>query len=192
MKSVKKTICFLTVAAMLLGMSGCKHEKHLTHERMCEVAEELDIDDYRDYDDLLESISYYIGSGYYSDDGRDAQKMYDVVINRFNIYDSYDIEETTTIFYSDDDDNEICLIYLLTFESQDDAEDFFDDYADDMDIEEDNGYTYAISTGGTDSRSTAEAGYWEDNSVLVIKEIGDDTCFAEDFCESMNLVSPVD
>ena len=131
MKTFKKIACSVLALGLVMGLTACK-PKAFEYQKMVDFLEDQDMDDYDDYDDFIRDYSDAIGMGrdidgiYIHCDGKDAQDVYDVVLNRFGDFPDYDVEES--IAFAMHDEGGFGIGYLFTFEDEKEAEKLFKKY----------------------------------------------------------------
>lgn len=200
MKTFKKIACSVLALGLVMGLTACK-PKAFEYQKMVDFLEDQDMDDYDDYDDFIRDYSDAIGMGrdidgiYIHCDGKDAQDVYDVVLNRFGDFPDYDVEES--IAFAMHDEGGFGIGYLFTFEDEKEAEKLFKKYgkafADDGENGEEKGYSYYIEAGtGTANKDLYSGVYLRGNTVIIIRTMGVDDEFVDDFCEVYGIISPTE
>ena len=200
MKTFKKIACSVLALGLVMGLTACA-PKTFEHQKLVDFLEDQDLDDVDDSDDFLRNYSDVIGMSrnidgmYIHCDGRDAQEMYDKVLNRFGDFPDYDVEETVTFVLHDDEG--IGIGYLFTFEDGEEAQKLFKKYgkafADDGEKGEEKTYSYYIEAGDSAADKDMYTGvYLRGNTVLIIKTMGLDSDFVDDFCEVYGVISPTE
>lgn len=198
-KLLKQMACLSLSTILLINSSACtKKIERFSHENIIKMAEEFDIDEYDDENDLFNDIAYMSkeSCGYVTVTDDDATEFYDRLINRFKSYKDYDILEFTAIAYSDGWQN---YLFFMTFESERKASKFFDEFVDHYSELEENDdeddYLYAISgkdPDADDERHGYKGAYLQGDKVLLIMSITADTDAIDDFCEYLDIISPAE
>lgn len=202
MKTFKKIACSVLALGLVMGLTACAH-KTFDHQKFIDFCEEQDFNDCDDSDEFFEDYSRVItGSGsdsddgsYISCDGKDAQEIYDVVINRFGDFPDYDMEKSSSMAFCDGKGFGIAC--LFTCEEERDAEKLFKKlgkaYAEDGENGDEKGYSYYIdSFENSSGREWYTGVYLKGNTVLYIRALGVDDVFVADLCEAFDVISPTD
>lgn len=200
MKVFKKIACSVLAFGLVLGLTACA-PKTFEYQKMEGFLEDQDMDELDDPDDFIMEYADVIGTNriidglYIHCDGRDAQDMYDKVLNRFGDLPDYDVEESIT--FALQDETGMGLGYLFTFEDVKDAEKLFKKYgkafANDGENGEEKSYSYYIEAEkGPADRDLYTGVYLRGNTVLIIRTMGVDDGFVDDFCAVYGLISPTE
>lgn len=198
MKTLKKIACSVLALCLVMGITSCA-PKTFEKQKLIDFLEDRDFDDYDEPEDFYEVFSSFLsgveGSSYIWCDGRDAQNVYDVIINRFGDMPDYDVEETVTLAINDGEGYGYGSLFI--FEDTKDAEDFFEEYgeiyADEGEEGDGKGYSYYISS---DESAAGRVYYCADyicgNTVLVMRIINVDSDFVDDLCKVYGVKSPTE
>ena len=202
MKAFKKIACSFMALTMVIGLTACA-PKTFEHKKLTDFLDDLDFDSCDEPEDFYADYGTIIASGrgdnlegsYIHCEGRDAQEIYDTVFNRFNDYKDYDVEEATAFCLRDE--TGLGIGYLLTFEETKDAEKIFKkfakDYIDDGEKGEEKTYSYYIEADTSVTSKEIYGGiYIRGNTVLIIRTLGVDSDFADDFAEVFGVISPTE
>ncbi|MBR6880470.1 MAG: hypothetical protein IKN14_05255 [Clostridiales bacterium] len=228
MKLFRKITVMMLVLTLSFGMFACSDSKKKKDKDEEEEEEEIDIGpdaladaaeeygaDELDADDLADEIEDLMYSDY-SDykDGVYAKDddMGDLndLLRSFDIYDKH-MEEGTVFFQSDAGSKSSyckCLVISVVFRDEDDAEDYYEDMAEDLedmyDTQEDSfdvmefetdddDLRYAILTYSRENLDCSNLGvYLSGEDVLVIMEYGSDDCVgaAAKICKELDIKAP--
>lgn len=204
MKVFKKIACSVLALGLVLGLTACS-PKAFDHQKFIDFCEDQDFNEcderddyYRDFSNIITGHTPEPEAGLYiSCDGKDAQDIYDVILNRFGDFDDYDVEFSSSFAYCDG--KGFSLSCLFTCEDKEDAQDLFKElgktYADDGEHGDKKGYSYYIEAGETDSdaqRKVYTGVYLRGNTVLFIRSVGVKADFVDDFCKAFDVISPTD
>lgn len=192
MKMIKK-ICLLGIMlTMAVNLCACGTKK-FNHEKFADVLEASEFEEYEDGHEFLKNIAYLSNSqSYYYQSGDEADEMYDTLINRSLLYSDYKIKELTTAYMNKEEG--YMLIYMITFESNKDAESFFEECAA-KDYEKtgnQDGYEYLISKKENTNSISPSSVYLIGDTILQINGKFIDTKTFDNICNMMELVNPVD
>ena len=198
MKYMKRLICLFMLLAMLMGLTACS-TKTFDQEMMVKFCSDRDfteMDDPYDYWEEYGKVLYGIGSNsgvFVYCTGKDAQHVYDLVINQHDYYEKYDIEEASNFFYLDRYGFDYCSV--LTFKDAEDAEDFFREYgrgySDNAKEQETKGYRYMLRSEPSQRDKEVLFGiYLKGNTVLSVLGDTSDSEIIDDLCKSYGVISP--
>ena len=131
MKTLKKIACSVLALGLVMGLTACA-PKTFDKQKLIGFLEDRDFEDYDEPEDFYDDFSGIImgveGSAYVYCDGKDAQNVYDTVINRFGALPDCDVDETVTLAIADESGSGYGYGYLFVFEDIKDAEEFFEEY----------------------------------------------------------------
>ena len=164
---------------------------------MVDFAEKQDFDEVDEPDEfIVEYGELFGGSGggiYFTGDRKDAQYIYDKDLNRMGEFPDYDVDEATTMFFSDK--NGYGMFFVFTFEETKDAEKFYKKYsnafAPDVEDGKSGGITYVIEhSEGSKSKDGYIGVYLNGNTVLIVKAMVKDTELVDGICKVHGVKSP--
>lgn len=196
MKTCKKALSLILAATMILSFTGCGSKK-FSHDKVAKFARDNELTEFDDAQAICDEMDtyLYVCKCFNHSTGDDAQIIYDHLVNTFDYLPFLDPVETS-VFYIDDKFG-YDLTVLMTFESEEDAQTFFDGYSDvymdNGETGEMNGYTYAFFREEYDERSDGSfAVYICGDMVLVIETIVYNPKHVNDFCDTFGVASPYD
>lgn len=200
MKILKKIACSVLALGLVMGLTACA-PKTFEYKTMIDFLEDQDMEEYDDSDDFLMDYGDVISMSRDNDgiyihcDGRDAQDIYDKVLNRFGDMPDYDVTEA--IAFAMQDDGGMGVGYQFTFEDEKEAGKLFKKYgkafASDGENGDEKSYSYYIEGGeGPKDKYLYTGVYLRGNTVIIIRTMGVDDDFVDEFCEVYGLISPTE
>lgn len=194
MKTLKKFACSVLALGLVMGLTACA-PKTFDKQKLIKFLDDRDFEDYDEPEDFYDDFSGIImgveGSAYVYCDGKDAQNVYDTVINRFGALPDCDVDETVTLAIADESGSGYGYGCLFIFEDTKNAEEFFEEYGEMYADDGENGDDYYIVCDKITSGKELYCGvYIRENSVFVIRFIGIDSGFVDDLCKVFGVKSP--
>lgn len=198
-----KLLSAAVIASVLcLMFSGCAAKTNkFSHEKLAEYCKEQDIDESEDIEDYMSSAgaAYKTTEGYISCSGKDAQELYDELVNPVDRLPDLDPVKISACIYSNKDINGYYQTIIITFENTDDAEKFFkkfpkafvvegDDLKKAEGKEKDYSYNYILSDLA--SKSFLDSIYIDGDTVMIIRCYVEYTFMVEDIYKEFDIVSP--
>lgn len=188
MKLLKRTLCTILMISVVLSLSACSASK-LSHEKFCKFFNSQDLDeceDYNDYTDIYGKLTKEVG-GYITLKDKKAQKIYEKLFNRTNMYPDYDVTQATSAYVADKDG--YSFVFMFTLEDAKDAEKLFKKFSKNLEDDgEEKGLQYAYTyTEKSSKRDVLKAVYLNKNTVLIIQANTKDMDFVQDLCEEFKL-----
>ncbi len=205
MKSFKKLTAALMATTMLFGLTSCAGNSKLGPNKLKAAAKDYGAEEYKDIDDFEDDFESFFdncnfGDGaYISASGSDLKSAIKSELG--DLYYEKSIKDAT-VFLVNDADYYYFFILNYTFDSEDDAEDFYDDCSfvidelenlgADSDDGEEDGIVYAVAD--LDGYDEGFYGvYQSGRNVMVVSGWGD--CYEgdiEDLLEDYDIVLPSD
>lgn len=196
MKTLKKIACSVLAFSLVTGLTACT-AKPFDHQTMVDFAEKQDFDEVDEPDEFIVEYGELLGGSgggiYFTGDRKDAQYIYDKDLNRMGEFPDYDVDEATTMFFSDK--NGYGMFFVFTFEETKDAEKFYKKYsnafAPDGEDGKSKGITYVLSHGGGSKDKESYFGvYLNDNTVLIVRAMVEETDLVDGICKAYGVKSP--
>lgn len=204
MRNFKKLTATLMAATIVFGLTGCASSSKLGSSKLKEAAKKFGAEEYKDADDFEDDIEgFFAGDDLYdgvyiSGSGKDLKSALKDEIGP--LYYDKNIKDATVFILNEGDYN---FFYILnySFNSEDEAEDFYDEFeyvfdeyerlSGDVDDGEKDGVTYSVAnTIGFDD--TFFGVYQSGNSVMIVSGCGDFDDELEDLIGDYDLVLPAD
>ena len=211
MKKIRSVISVAVIASMALCLAGCSlGGVKFGPPALAKYAKDYGADLYEDGGDFHDEVEYMddtgdLEDGVYihaeGDEIRDAMKQ-TFIIGGF--YDS-SVKEAT-VFVVGDYGNTVCTFVSEVFESEDDAQDMYDELVEDfeevkdysgedaeMDSFEEGGMVYTIINADSQYTHCSYGAYLKDNTLFIVFCTGDEkdiNNYADDVCEALDVMAP--
>lgn len=201
-KKCISTILIVCVFGMIF--TGCAGKKcKFSHEQLAEYCKEQDIDESEDIEDYMSTAgaAYKTTEGYISCSGKDAQELYDELVNPVDRLPDLDPAKISACIYSNEDINGYYQTIIITFENTDEAEKFFKKFPEAFVVEGDDlkkaegkekDYSYNYILSDLASHSFLDSIYIDGDTVMIIRCYVEYTFLVEDIYKEFDIVSPFD
>ena len=200
MKTLSRTIAGILISSLTLGIAGCSAKAEVSHDRACEAFDKFGAEE-TDLEDLMKRISQrkiQCEGGYYytTNDEDEAKDIVENIIFRFNEIPDLEYQACTYFAATSEDDESLALIYVVTFDDEDDAAELFDNTSEDFSYEDNfaSGKTADISYAVHHDEDSMYGVYLQGDTALYIRVVADETEGLkpyEGIIKDMGLVSPL-
>ena len=211
MKKIRSVISVAVIASMALCLAGCSlGGVKFGPSALAKYAKDYGADLYEDGGDFYDGVEYMddtgdLEGGVYihaeGDDIRDAMEQ-TFIIGGF--YDS-SVKEAT-VFVVGDYGNTVCTFVSEVFESEDDAQDMYDELVEDfeevkdysgedaeMDSFEEGGMVYTLINADSQYTHCSYGAYLNGDTLFIVFCYGDErdiNNYVEDVCEALDVMAP--
>ena len=202
--SKKSISTILIVCVFGMIFTGCAGKKSkFSHEQLAEYCKEQDIDESEDIEDYMSTAgaAYKTTEGYISCSGKDAQELYDELVNPVDRLPDLDPVKISACIYSNEDINGYYQTIMITFDNTDDADEFFKKFPEAFVVEGDDlkkaegkekDYSYNYILSDLASHSFLDSIYIDGDTVMIIRCYVEYTFMVEDIYKEFDIVSPFD
>ena len=200
MKTLSRTIAGILISSLTLGIAGCSAKAEVSHDRACEAFDKFGAEE-TDLEDLMKRISQrkiQCEGGYYytTNDEDEAKDIVENIIFRFNEIPDLEYQACTYFAATSEDDESLALIYVVTFDDEDDAKELFNNTDSDFSFDDnyasgkDSGIEYSVHH----DEDSMYGVYLQGDTILYIRVVADETEGLkpyEGIIKDMGLVSPL-
>lgn len=200
MKTITRYIAGVLISSLTLGIAGCSAKAEVSHDRACEAFDKFGAEE-TDLEDLMKRISQrkiQCEGGYYytTNDEDEAKDIVENIIFRFNEIPDLEYQACTYFAATSEEDDSLALIYVVTFDDEDDAEELFNNTDYDFSFDDnyasgkDSGIEYTVHH----DEDSMYGVYLQGNTALYIRVVADETEGLkpyEGIIKDMGLVSPL-
>ena len=195
MKKYRGIISIAIVASIVFSFAGCSlGGAKFGPSALAKYAKDYGADLYEDGEDFHDGVEYMddtgdLEDGVYihaeGDDIRDAMEQ-TFIIGGF--YDS-SVKEAT-VFVVGDYGNTVCTFVSEVFESEDDAQDMYDELVEDF---EEGGMVYTLINADSQYTHCSYGAYLKGDTLFIVFCYGDErdiNNYVDDVCEALDVMAP--